>query len=89
MKVVFRSTRPAWSKRQYRALLAVLWVYTFVWLVALIVVNFLLPLGVVAKAVITLFLVVVTPTDGHFMSYEKYRRWHAEHVVVTSQGSTG
>lgn len=82
MKVIFRSTRPAWTKRQYNALLVVLWIYTFVWLSALIAINFLLPLNGIAKAVITLVLVVVTPTDGHFMSYEKYRRWHAEHVVV-------
>jgi hypothetical protein len=63
-------------------LLVGLWIYTCFWLTALIVINFLLPLGVVTKAVITLILVVVTPTDGHFMSYDKYLRWHAENVVV-------
>jgi hypothetical protein len=89
MKVIFRSTRSAWSKGQYSVLLVVLWIYTLVWLATLIVINFLLPLSAVSKALITLILVVVTPTDGHFMSYEKYRRWHAEHVVVTPRAGNG
>jgi hypothetical protein len=89
MKVIFRSTRSAWSKGQYSVLLVVLWIYTLVWLATLIVINFLLPLSAVTKALITLILVVVTPTDGHFMSYEKYRRWHAEHVVVTPRAGNG
>ena len=86
MKVIFRSTRPAWSRWQYRVLLLSLWFYTVVWLVTLVTVNFLTPLGGSIKALITLFLVVITPTDGHFMSYEKYRRWHAEHVVSIDGG---
>lgn len=68
-------------------MLAVLWIYTFVWLTALIAINFFLPLNAVTKIAVTLILVVVTPTDGHFMSYEKCRRWHAEHVIVTPRGS--
>lgn len=87
MKVIFRSSRPAWSKHQYQVLLVALWIYTVVWLATLIVVNFALPFSVVTRILISLVLVVVTPTDGHFMSYEKYCRWHAEHVVVTPADS--
>ena len=87
MKVIFRSTRPAWSKGQYAVLLIVLWIYTVAWLLALITINILLPLTFPIKAIVTLFLIVLTPTDGHFMSYEKYRRWHAEHVVVNTRNA--
>ena len=89
MKVIFRSTRPLLSRRQYGLFMVLLWVYTFAWLCALIIINLLLPFGMIVKAALTLLLVLVTPTDGHFMSYEKYRRWHSEHVVVVSSDNSG
>lgn len=70
------------SRKQYRLLLLVLWLYTFVWAAAVIIVDFILPLQIVAKVLITLILIVLTPTDGHFMTYDKYRRWHEQHVIV-------
>lgn len=88
MKVILRSTRPPWSKRQYGVLLVVLWIYTFVWVIALLAIHFFMPLGTIAKTVITLVLIIVAPTDGHFMSYEKYLRWHAERVAVPSPDAT-
>jgi hypothetical protein len=83
MKVIFRSTRPAWSKRQYSFMLVLLWLYTLVWLTVLVTVNLFLPFSALTKVLLTLVLAVLTPTDGHFTSFEKYRQWHAEHVVVT------
>lgn len=89
MKIIFQSGRPAWSKGQYIVLVTILWIYTLLWLATLIAINLVVPLSGVTRVVITLVLVVFTPTDGHFMSYDKYRHWHAEHVVDAPGGDTG
>ena len=88
MKIWFRSTKPAWSRGRYRLFLLAWWLYTLAWLAAILAVHFLLPIGTVLKVVATGVLIVLTPTGGgYFTSYEQYRRWHAEHVIVSAEDS--
>jgi hypothetical protein len=81
VKIVFRSDRPPRSRRQYAGYMVFLWIYTVVWLAALVVVAFAWKTHFMFKAMATVMLAVVTPTDGHFASYEKYREWYDIHVV--------
>ena len=81
IKAFVRARKHLWTKRQYAIFMVLLWFYTFVWLVGLLIVNYLLPLGAVARIAITLLMALMTP-DGQFTSYEKYRRWYVEHVPV-------
>lgn len=80
MKVLFISNGAMWTRNQYAWVMIALWIYSILWF-ALVVAVSTLWAGTLVMWIALVPLILGTPSSELFMSYERYKKWHADHFV--------